>query len=499
MNVFGIDYGRRASLLLLREGDAPVRTVGDGERALVPHAAVAGGESDAPVIWGSRAVAVRAEAIQTTANSGALSPSGALPPSLQNDFDVSVAAAPVHADTVANDGDDLRPGPWINDTETALFWRGARERLYRYLGRMPPTEEHGYRVAVAITAGDNALNAIRAVTNLARTAGLNDVDVVAAADALLCAFLASGRQNNVLAAEADERNAISIVAVAVGDTGTEVAGYRLAPQASITSAPSIERAGSPVFLPFGESHWVARLLGELRSRLREAPPPGQDLLLYDAARAWGAALGRASVSSAGLRDNNVASPRVMWDGPLRERLYAPLRLSLDECLRDWPEACALVDQLTGHIREGARKAGAKNGVPDIVLIGGVGANWPFAAHAAASVVATDATPRLLWQGGEEAVARGATWWSEFGASFSPLADANASEILSAPHTKYEAFAPAAYDLDAPRDVPVTAASAPALAVAGAERTASPPAKDAPETAPDAPDTNLPPSLRRFDF
>src|SRR5215470_13248377 len=114
MNAFGIDYQRSLSVVWLREGRGPAarfRSVGDGSSRLIPNA-VAGEK-----LWASRAMQ---------------------------------AAEPGRA----SGSDTLIDGPWLDEPGASLFWRGLYQRLYSYLGRMSPTVQNGYNVAVAIQAED---------------------------------------------------------------------------------------------------------------------------------------------------------------------------------------------------------------------------------------------------------------------------------------------------------------------------------------------------------
>ncbi len=166
------------------------------------------------------------------------------------------------------------------------------------------------------------------------------------------------------------------------------------------------------------------------------------MALRDAATEFGARLGHIP------EDESVE-----WEGPLAERMFEPLRLSRKEC-REWPEVAALTRQLPDVLRDAAQAVGGSERL-DFVVVGGVGAMWPFAAEVAAKRA-------RVWQSGFplEDVARGAACWPEAGApnlSMLPL-DGSPSGVglpLSAPESS---FSSASITLD------MSALSAPAVSV-----------------------------------
>jgi len=88
-------------------------------------------------------------------------------------------------------------------------------------------------------------------------------------------------------------------------------------------------------------------------------------------------------------------------------MYATLELSAAEC-ELWPEVMKLTAALPSAIRRsaGALKPGAS---PDVVIVGGVGAGWPFARDVASAV-------GQVWQSRDPvaSVALGSALWPEVG-------------------------------------------------------------------------------------
>jgi hypothetical protein len=253
---------------------------------------------------------------------------------------------------------DLAGGPWTDRPAVAL-WKGLYERLYHFLGRVRPKEEEGFRVVVAIQAEDQAA-AAGGVERLAREAGFADVAVIPAATTVLCRWLAEQEPG-----AAGER----VVAVAaVGDTSAQVAGYRVASDTG--RPPRVVQAAPPTSLGgTGHAWWTATLLRHVRDRLAEPPSACDEPALREAALEFGARLGR----SAG--DGPLA-----YTGPCHEQLASPLSFRPAECAA-WPEAAALTLWLPDALREATRAVAGKPR-PDLILVGGVGAAWPFAAEAA---------------------------------------------------------------------------------------------------------------------
>ncbi len=379
MNAFGIDYGRALSVVCLREGTGPrarTRLVGDGFRASIPHvvsAPLSLSSPDEPVRWASRA-------LETKAATSVLRPT------------------------------EASSGPWLELPGAVLFWRGLMRRLTAYIGRVKPLPSNGYDMVVAVQASELS-RAPKEVSNLCHEAGFEAVTVVPSPHALLCRWMMEA----VLMPWGE--GAQTIASVCVGDDSISICAYRVTMRG--TQLPQITTTSRCFSIDgCGGAWWTNRLLQEVANRWREMPDIGDEMALRDAASEFGARLNRAPDSE-----------QIEWEGPLAERMFEKLRLSRREC-REWPEVAPLMRQLP-DILTGAAQAVSGRERLDLVLIGGMGAMWPFAADAAT-------TQGRIWQSGFplEDVARGAACWTEVGeanAQMLPLDGSPAGfELFSSP-------------------------------------------------------------------
>jgi hypothetical protein len=177
----------------------------------------------------------------------------------------------------------------------------------------------------------------------------------------------------------------TVVAVACGEAATWISAYDVERSESALRITALATGQCPVG-SWPVSAALARLVLE---RCREGVPATALLALLDGGLELGAVL-RAHAST----------DEVTWDGPLTDRMFAPLRLS-GAGMAGWPE----VSSATGAIAElvGSVCAGRGAGPPQI-LVGGIGAVWPFVADALREVGS-------VWQSQDPAidVAVGAAW------------------------------------------------------------------------------------------
>jgi hypothetical protein len=343
MNTFGVDYQPTVTVIALREegGDdggeaAHVASVGDGIRSSIPNAISREGA------WGSRA----------EGHAGAYAAS-------------------------------IGSGAWVEEPGARLFWSGLYSRLCSYLGRLAPVRKNGYRLAVALQ-GANYRTEAHAVAALARAAGFDEVIAIPATHALLCRWLASPAL--------EPKNEQAVIAIAVGETSTLVAGFRL--EWDSRGLPSIGSASAPVSIDgSGQAVWNRRLLDLVRKRLNEEPPAGFERSLQDAATRYAVRLSQSG-------DHQP----VEWREIFEERLYAPLSLTYAECAA-WPETAAFSDRLPDAVRGALRAIGSE--AAEVLLVGGLGSVWPFAEKIAAAL-------GPVWRSGAagDDIAAGATWWGE---------------------------------------------------------------------------------------
>lgn len=359
MNAFGIDYGRTLSIVSLRDGKGPrarTRLVGDGFRASIPHATSAPSSPptlEDPLLWGSRA-------LEAKARGGALRP------------------------------EENLAGLWLERPGAMLFWQGMMQRLTAYVGRVKPLPSNGYDTIIALPSESIEDTSVQ-LSDLCREAGFEGVTIVPSPHALLCRWMME-----VVVMPWGE-GAQTVASVSVGDDSISVCAYRVTMRGP--NMPQITASSRCFSIPeCGSARWGHRLLQEVANRWREMPEIGDEMALRDAANEFGARLSRARQDE-----------QVEWDGPLAERMFENLRLSRREC-REWPEVGPLVQELPTLLHQTAHAVN-ESGRLDLVLVGGVGAMWPFAAEVAASEF-------RMWQSGFplEDVARGAAFWPEVGES-----------------------------------------------------------------------------------
>jgi hypothetical protein len=310
----GIDPQWSRTSIGLIEGDTGVgRPIGDGRRGLVPNAC---GE-----FWGSRAAedALRAARIEPG------------PDGDDGDLDVDL-------------GRQLFG--WRTDPLGEPFLRGLHDRLYAYLGHTEPTNRAGYHAHLVTGPAEDATEEL-----LRRCAavGLTSVTAVRPTDALVHRWLADPG--------AEFPYTGTVLAVACGETWTAATAYR------VDRSPAGEwiDAVATGWRPVGASPAIARLARTVLDRCREGVPALSLLALLDGVLEFGPALADAP-----------AGQDVVWDGPLTDRMYAPLRLGR-AAVAAWPEVAR-----TGEaVSELARTVLAETRPGRVlVLAGGIGAVWP---------------------------------------------------------------------------------------------------------------------------
>ena len=262
-----------------------------------------------------------------------------------------------------------------SDADRDRFWRGVTARLSSYIGRLAPNRENGYRVIASIASDLNT----EAVALRARSAGLVDLELIAPNVALRTRWLTAA------SAASDERRIV--VAVACGDRCVDVEAF------VVDGRHVADRSGGATLTRTGHAYWSERLVAQLRDRLIETPTTPLE---------WNPAV-QLSIRRAAQR---LVRERGSfdWDGGLARATFAPVHVSLDGCRR-WPETMYLAVGLAPAIEDELEKLSAAKA--DLILVGGIGAVWPFAADAANSIAPTwsSADP-------ESDFAIGAAFWPE---------------------------------------------------------------------------------------
>jgi hypothetical protein len=284
--------------------------------------------------------------------------------------------------------DRLADDPWLDEQGAALFWRGLYRRLYAYLGYMQPTRLNGYHTVVSLPAANYEI-AREQISHFCQVVGLRDTTVIPVTDAILCRWMTEQKQ-----AESAE----SVVAVAaIGDTSSSVRAYRI--QYRGARYPGILSASQVVSLPeIGQAWWIQKILTFVKDRTDQPLPPQYELGLRDAAIELGAQLSRVAPTQP-----------IAWAGPLQKNLFTPLQLTRSQCSA-WPEVTRFTRTLPFAIRDTVTPV-AGRATPDMLLIGGVGAVWPFAKDVAMQQLVSEAK---IWQSHtpQEDGAWGAACWPE---------------------------------------------------------------------------------------
>jgi hypothetical protein len=304
---------------------------------------------------------------------------------------------------------------WCIDPLDTPFLRGVHDRLFGYLGRTSPTNAHGYHVCLAVPTGVDWT----ALSRRAASAGLTSTSPLRPAEALVYRWLTepgtSPPPDGV------------VVAVACGEAATSAAAFHVDGLQSPKRVAILASGDRPV----GSWPVSAAVARRVLERCREGVPAASLLGLLD-----------GGFEFAAMLRSQPRNRDVTWDGPLTDRMFAPLRLS-GEAIAAWPEAAALA----AAIAELANSVVIDEDVEPLVLVGGLGAVWPFVADAL-----RDIGP--VWQSPDPAVdvAIGAAWsqWllADLVATDEDMARLEAG-VLEPPH-EVEPAHPAP---DAPADVP----------------------------------------------
>lgn len=243
-------------------------------------------------------------------------------------------------------------------SDDAIFWRGIASRLFSYLGRMEAVRQNGYGVTAAISGELDA----DAVASRARHAGLRDFDLITATEALCCREFGS-------ATDLPEPRR-TIVAVACGDRSVEIEAFVIE-RTSSRQPLIVARSGGTTIEQTGHALWSKRLIAELREHLIEPLPTALE---------WNPDVSLAILRAAERLTRERGS--FDWTGGLGRSLFAPVRIALWDCRR-WPEAILLEAAMSPAVDDELRKLAA--GDADLILVGGIGALWPFAGDAARAI------------------------------------------------------------------------------------------------------------------
>ena len=255
---------------------------------------------------------------------------------------------------------------WRTDPWSEPFLTGVHDRLTGFLGQVRPIHSNGYFVYLS-TGPDTPGNAVE----LCASAGLADTVPVESGEALMCRWLAEP-------AAGDWKGAVATVAC--GENWTTATPYTVERSGARIV---VTRTGRCVSRAVGGGSWCTELAADVLERCREGVPAAALLPLLN---------GVLELASA-LRCRET----VEWAGPLTDQLFAPLTFTHQELI-----SRPSVERTITAVRELVR---ATSAAPDLLIIGGPCAVWPFIPEAL-----RDLAP--LWQSREpeQDLAVGAAWW-----------------------------------------------------------------------------------------
>lgn len=357
--VFGFDIQQTRTTIALVEGTGGrevTRPIGDGRRHLVPNACRPPEAGSSEPLWGSR-------------------------------------AAEAHLRSLDGEGIDLAEQLfiWCCDPLDTPFLRGVHDRLFAYLGHTTPTHRHGYHVCVAVAPlaghGCGPVPDLTTLRQRCSAAGLTNISTVRPTDALVCRWLAEPGSAQPFAG--------TVVAVACGEAWTAVTSY------AVSRSEDGERidAGAGRRTEAGAGPGYTKLARLVLEHCYEGAPAASLLAILDGVSEYGA-----------LLQTQPPDAELEWNGPLRDRMFDP-PLSLTRArMAQWPEVSRTTGAVTALV---ASLLEARDGADlPLILVGGIGAAWPFVAGALGKV-------GTVWQSRDPGhdISIGAAWWPSLRSKF----------------------------------------------------------------------------------
>lgn len=268
---------------------------------------------------------------------------------------------------------------WFTDPWSEEFLSGLRRRLQNYLGLSDSADFRTHHLCICTDPGQ--VGGLARMNEQLEAADLVDAELVQPTDALLCRWLA----------ESPARESGTVLAVACGEKATDVALY----PGRKGSLPAV-RADIRERVPAGSRAWMNELAADVLGRCRTGVPPRALLTLLDGADEF-AALLRGSAA------HGAVDHRVEWAGPMSQLMFDPLRVSKGELAKR-----ATVRSWTEPVADAARRMLGGSPGRATLVVGGLGAVWPFVSDVVAGLGA-------IWQSGDPALdlALGACWWPQF--------------------------------------------------------------------------------------
>lgn len=251
-----------------------------------------------------------------------------------------------------------QPGPWVKRAEAVAFWKALHNHIRGYLGGVPPGRRYGYEVAVC-TEAEPPAQAEVTLAPIIREAGWDEVDWVPSTHALLCSWLLEAGQ-----IEGPRKVAV----VACGDTTTRVGAYLV--NAWSRQPEIVEAYITGQALLAGYSVWERTIRQMVLERLAV---PEQDLPAE-----WNLSLHREMPIFA-IRLARMG--RCEWQGLLRAQMFSEFSLARRDC-NIWPTVATLRADLPAMVEEALAQVAGRTS-SRVIVVGGVGALWPFCQEAVA--------------------------------------------------------------------------------------------------------------------
>lgn len=264
----------------------------------------------------------------------------------------------------------LQAGP---DAELA-FWRGLQKRLRDHLGGLRPDPRDGWRVTVACECEPDKKTLLRDLGAV----GLERCALISPTDALIAAFATS--------TDAAAFAGRVVVSIAVGELQAEVRAVRLGARARPGA-----RSACAVLAGLGHGAWRDHLRQVLYERLPQEPGLSRRLAIDDSIAAY------ARDFAQGAADCDRA-----WFGAGSDQLFSEVTARRGD-MREWPQVRVLEARLPLAVAAAARELGEPE--PSLIVLGGLGAGWPFVRAALPERVPVWRSP-----GDEDLVAIGAAVW-----------------------------------------------------------------------------------------
>ena len=351
ISTLGIDYQQTLLSICLREGsyqNACLRFISDGTQTLIPNLVHQEAQNQ---LWGSKALKSKEYSWLTKVSS---------------------------CSGLSHPNSDI--------------WNHIYRHLYNFLGRIAPTPENNYQLVVAPQA-ENHSQVAKNIERVCLTAGFKSATIISTPAAILSRWVAEYANSEI-------REKKIVVVVAVGDVSTTVGAYELYPNTQQSFPPFyLINASSQIYISnTGLAYWNAKLLSIVSTKLKNSITPEYNLGMRDAALEFARYLGKVDKHQL-----------LNWNGPLKQKMYAPLDITRNHC-EAWSEVSNLTLHLPKAIEQSLSAISSKQ--PDLILVGGAGAIYPFAKDTAARY-------GQVWQSPnpEQDIALGAASWPEVSSSW----------------------------------------------------------------------------------